>query len=138
MTLAYGGESKITLMPRIEIAATHNFKFLKLYYGIGCGIYPLMVTGSYSANIHTGFELKFINFESSLSHYRRFKVNIDEENTIPPLLENALHLKMGIRIKGIRLKFVQSYPISVKNPVVDWKFGNSNKYWGIELQILNF
>lgn len=136
----YGGESKLTLLPKVNLLRKHNLKLFNPYYGFEFGVHPLLIAGSFSVSGICGLEKSFIILETSVSHYRTNKISDGEDGYMGPFSQNLLNTKLGIRIKGVKLKIGTSFLLNEnipqgqeRIPLLDVGKINGNIY-GIELQ----
>ncbi len=135
----YGGESKITLLPKVNFLRVHQLKSINPYYGVEFGLHPLMIAVAYTFSAVCGIEKDIFNIETSFCHYRTSKINNGKDNFIGPFSQNSLNLKLGIQIKKIGIKIGTSFLINenIPNeqkriPLLDIGKINGNIY-GIEL-----
>ncbi len=137
----YGGESKITIMPKINLLRIHKLKSFNPYYGVELGFHPLMIAGAYTLGVVSGIEKNIFIMETSFSHYRTTLIPKEKDTFIGPFSQNSVNLKVGIMYKKIGLKVGTSFIINENIPKGEEKPGlldigkiNGNIY-GIELII---
>lgn len=75
LVFQYGGESKLTILPKFNFYRIHQQKLLEPYYGIEIGVPPLFVAGAFTFSALTGCEIKNFQLETSLSHFRTTDLN---------------------------------------------------------------
>lgn len=136
----YGGESKLTLLPKINLLRIQHLKLINPYYGIEFGIHPLLVGGAFSFSGIFGIKKSIFNLETSISHFRTTKIRIGKDSINGPFSQNLLNLKFGIQIKKITLKVGTSFLLNEhipqgqeRIPLLDIGKINGTIY-GIELQ----
>ncbi len=96
LVFQFGGESKLTLLPKINLLRKHAFTSFTPYYGVAFGVHPLFIAGAYTFSAVGGIEKGFLSFETSLSHFRTTRVYIDEEEGYKgPYSQNLMNLKLG-------------------------------------------
>lgn len=140
LVFQYGGESKLTIFPKLNMVRIHQSKILKPYYGLELGFHPLFVAGAFTFAGVTGVELNSFNLESSLCHFRTTKVNDGNGEYSGPFIQNSFNLKLGYSIKKFTLKVGMSFLIDKSIPEGDERiplidFGKINNHiFGLELQ----
>lgn len=136
----YGGESKLTLLPKINFIRIHQKNFFKPYYGVELGVHPLFIAGAFTFTAMSGVEFKNIQIESSISHFRTTKVSDPDGGQNGPYAQNLLNLKLGYNISRFSIKVGTSFPINDNLPKGDeriplFDLGVINgQIYGIELQ----
>ena len=137
----YGGESKVTIMPKVNLLRVHKLNLINPYYGVEFGIHPLMIAGAFTFSGVCGVEKSIFNLETSISHFRTTKISDGEDSFIGPFSQNSLNLKLGIQIKKVGVKIGTSFLINENIPqgqerisLLDIGKINGNIY-GIELLI---
>jgi len=141
--LQYGGESKLSTLPKISFLRLHNSKALKPYYGVEAGGYPLLVTVAYSVAAVSGLEWSFLNLETSFSFFQSRGTN-DGNGLVGPFSETAFNLKLGFRIARMRLKLGSTFvlnqvgPAGVAFPPLFDIGRYQGQIFGLELEYLAF
>lgn len=137
----YGGESKLTILPKVNLLRVHKLNLFNPYYGVELGIHPYLIGGAFTFSGLCGIEKNIFNIESSFSHFRTIKIKNGENSFIGPFSQNSLNLKFGIRIKKIGIKIGTSFLVNENIPqgqekisVLDIGKINNNTY-GIEFLI---
>ena len=138
----FGGEAKLTILPKFNILRKHKLPFLSPYYGLEAGIHPLMIAGAFSFSGIVGIEQKRFNLESSISHFRTTKISDGDEGFNGPYGQNLFNIKIGFRIGKVRLKLGRSFILrefiptgQTRIPLLNLGEINGNIY-GAEVQIL--
>jgi hypothetical protein len=142
--LQYGGESKITLLPKFNLLRVHRFDGLNPYYGIELGVVPLFVAGAFTSSIIGGVELRQFRLESSISYFRTTKSRNADQALTGPFAESLFNLKIGYTIQFVTLKLGTSFLIAQNQavqdqgiPLFDIAYINGQLF-GIELQFSMF
>ncbi len=136
----YGGESKLTILPKVNFYRKHNFSNIKPYYGAELGIHPLFITGAFTFSGILGVEKGLFNLETSYSYFRTTKVKDDEYGYTGPFAQNLLNLKFGFQLKTIRIKVGTSFLINEHIPTDQERISLldigkiNNTIYGLELQ----
>jgi len=113
----YGGESKLTLLPKVNLMRKHNLDSFNPYYGIELGIHPLFVAGAFTFSGICGIEKGFLSLETSLSHFRTTKYSDGDKGYKGPYSQNLLNLKLGFQIGKVRLKVGTSFLLNENIPL---------------------
>lgn len=141
--ISLGGESKFALFfPKVNFLRKHRFNKTKLYYGAGLGVHGGFVSVYGSLSAMAGIERRFLDLETSISHFRTSRINVDDNDVRGPFSQNLFNLKLGVIIKNVKLRIVRSFVINEgiptgqeKIPLLDIGKINGN-IWGIELQFI--
>lgn len=112
----YGGESKLTLLPKVNLLRKHKLNLFNPYYGIELGIYPIFVAGAFSFSGIFGIEKNIFNIETSLSHFRTTKIKDGQKGFNGPFSQNLFNLKVGVQIKMLKLKIGTSFLLNENIP----------------------
>ena len=138
--LQYGGESKLTLMPKLNFLRVHELEGFSPYYGLEAGILPMFTFGAFSFSAIGGFEKGMFSIETSLSHFRTTRISDNMGGHKGPFSQNLLNLKLGVQLWEVRLKFGVSFLLKENIPNGDepiplLKIGEINDIiFGIEIQ----
>lgn len=136
----YGGESILTILPKVNLLRVHNLSFINPYYGVELGIHPFMVAGAFTFSGVCGVEKGIFNLEASITHFRTTKIRDGDNGYKGPFSRNLLNLKLGIQISEVRLKIGTSFLINENIPQRQERIdlldmGKINgRIYGIELQ----
>ena len=137
----YGGESKLTILPKINLLRKHQLNSFNPYYGIELGVHPLFVAGAFTFSGICGIEKGFFNIETSLSHYRTTKVRDGQNGFNGPFSQNLFNVKFGVQIMKVKLKVGTSFLLNENIPRGQERISLldigkiSGNIYGIELQI---
>jgi hypothetical protein len=112
----YGGESKLTILPKVNLLRKHKLNLFNPYYGIELGVIPLFVGGAFSFSGICGFEKSIFNLETSVSHFRTTKISDGEDGYKGPFSQNLLNLKFGVQIRKVKLKIGTSFLLNENIP----------------------
>jgi len=112
----YGGESKLTLLPKVNLLRKHKLSLFNPYYGIELGVHPLFVAGAFSFSGVFGIEKSIFNIETSVSHFRTTKIRNGQNGFSGPFSQNLFNLKFGIQIKKVKLKIGTSFLLNENIP----------------------
>lgn len=140
LVFQFGGESKLTLLPKINLLRVHQRHLIKPYYGLELGVHPLFVAGAFTFSGILGFEVGQFNLESSFSHFRTTKIRDGYGNLNGPYYQNLLNLKLGYSIRRFTIKLGTSFIINDTAPTGDDRLplldiGKINQQiFGLELQ----
>jgi len=139
--LQYGGESKLTLLPKVNLLRKHTLNLFNPYYGIEFGVLPLFTDAAYSFSGICGIEKGIFNLETSLSHFRTTKMRDGQNGLKGPFSQNLFNVKFGVQILKVKLKVGTSFLLNEniptgqeRIPLLDIGKINGTIY-GIELQI---
>lgn len=141
LVFQYGGESKLTLLPKVNLLRKHQLNLVSPYYGIELGVHPLFIAGAFTFSGVCGVEKGIFNLETSLSHYRTTRVKDGQDGYNGPYSQNLLNVKVGVQIMKVKLKLGTSFLLDEKIPrgqerVSLLDIGKINgTIYGIELQI---
>lgn len=136
----YGGESKITILPKFSLVRIHQAKIIKPYYGAAIGLHPNLISAAFTFAGIGGIEVKQFSIESSISHFRTTRISDGLDGFKGPYAQNAFNLKIGYTIKRFTLKLGRSFLISEHFPEGDERIGIldigkiNGQTFGIELQ----
>lgn len=137
----YGGESKLTILPKINLLRKHQLSLVNPYYGIELGVHPLFVAGAFTFSGICGIEKGIFNLETSLSHYRTTKVRGGQSGFNGPFSQDLFNIKFGVQIMKIKLKVGTSFLLNEnilqgQERISLLDIGKINgTIYGIELQI---
>lgn len=141
LVFQYGGESKLTLLPKVNLLRKHQLNLVSPYYGIELGVHPLFIAGAFTFSGVCGIEKGIFNLETSLSHYRTTRVKDGQNGYNGPYSQNLLNVKVGVQIMKVKLKLGTSFLLDEKIPrgqervsLLDMGKINGTIY-GIEFQI---
>lgn len=141
LVFQYGGESKLTLLPKVNLLRKHQLNLVSPYYGIELGVHPLFIAGAFTFSGVCGVEKGIFNLETSLSHYRTTRVKDGQDGYNGPYSQDLLNVKVGVQIMKVKLKLGTSFLLDEKIPrgqervsLLDMGKINGTIY-GIELQI---
>lgn len=140
LVFQYGGESKLTLLPKFNFYRIHQQKLLKPYYGIELGIHPLFVAGAFTFSALSGCEVKNFQLETSLTHFRTTSIGDPDGGHKGPYMQNLLNFKIGYIINRVSIKLGTSFTINDNLPEGEdrlplFDLGSiNNQIYGIEFQ----
>ncbi len=136
----YGGESKLTLLPKINLLRKHKLTLISPFYGLELGIHPLFVAGAYSFSGICGIEKGRLNLETSVSHFRTTKIRDEKDGYNGPFSQNLLNVKLGYKISKVRIKVGRSFLLNEIIPQGQKRIGLidlgkiNDAIYGIEIQ----
>lgn len=112
----YGGESKLTILPKVNFLRKHRGYAFKPCYGLELGFHPLLVFSAYTFSAIGGVERGFLSLESSFSHFRTTKIPVDNDSFNGLFSQNAINLKLGFQVYNARLKLGTSFVLNENIP----------------------
>lgn len=140
LVFQYGGESKLTILPKFNFYRIHQQRLLKPYYGIEIGVHPLFVAGAFTFSALTGCEIKNFQLETSLTHFRTTSIAGADGGQKGPYMQNLFNFKIGYIINRISIKIGTSFTINEniskgeeRLPLFDLGMINNHIY-GVEFQ----
>ena len=140
MVFQYGGESKLTILPKVNLVRIHKSNIVQPYYGIELGFHPLFISAAFTLAGVAGVEINSFHLEASISHFRTTKMNDGDDGYKGPFAQNAINLKLGYSVKRVTLKVGTSFLISESIPQGDERIPLldiamiNGQIFGIELQ----
>lgn len=140
LVMQYGGESKLTMLPKFNFIRIHQKNLLKPYYGAELGVHPLFVGGAFTFSAITGAELKPFQLEPSFSHFRTTRISDLNGGDKSPYYQNLMNVKLSYTFKRFTLKLGTSLVLSEflptgEDPLPLFELGViNNQLYGLELQ----
>lgn len=141
-SFGWGGDSKLALfLPKFYFTRKHQFEKINFYYGGGLGLHALFLGPYGSISGALGVEKNTFDLETSISHFRIAKAKRENNEREGPFSQNLFNLKLGMRIKTVRVKVGTSFILGENSPLGQeppplLNFGKiGNNIWSIELQL---
>lgn len=100
----FGGESKITLLPKFNFVRVHKLNSLSPYYGSEAGFHPLFIASAYTLSGIIGIEKGVVSLETSTSYFRTTKIHNEEKGYNGYFSQTMLNFKLGFNIKKSKIK----------------------------------
>ena len=114
ISFQFGGEAKLTFMPKFGFTRQHNNKSIKPYYGLEGGLYHLLMYNTYTLNMVLGAKKNIFSLESNVNNF--WVPSHKPDAKVRSYRQSSLGIKAGIDIKKTRLKTIIAFIIDENIP----------------------